>query len=312
MVKAIKISNIFNACQRIGRFIQNMETLETIKYKNCVIEIYADEDCDYLIDLLKEDNSLFLVHYHSDFYVEKDDIITKDDARAIYQGGKIQQQKEINHHKKHIKEDKEAMIGIGTLIIFIAMVLVAAVAASVLIQTSQTLQQRAYKVGSETIQEVSSGIRIDDIIGYATPARDRLNLMAMIIAPRAGSQYIDLENVVVTVQIDNYTVLEFDSNLVAANVSANGVFHTLNDKLLNSTVFGMIVIHDSDNSILTTNGMNVGDSAFVIVNLSAATHTSGVLPRKEITGTILPEIGMSAVYYVRTPSVFENRIVTLY
>ena len=226
--------------------------------------------------------------------------------------GKIHQQKEINHHKKHIKEDKEAMIGIGTLIIFIAMVLVAAVAASVLIQTSQTLQQRAYKVGGETIQEVSSGIRIDDIIGYATPARDRLNLMAMIVAPRAGSQYIDLENVVVTVQIDNYTVLQFDSNLVAGNVSGDGVFHTLDDTQLNSTVFGMIVVHDSDNSIITTNGMNVGDSAFVVVNLSAATHTSGVLPRKEITGTILPEIGMSAVYYVRTPSVFENRIITLY
>ena len=218
----------------------------------------------------------------------------------------------VPKHKKNLKDDKKAMIGIGTLIIFIAMVLVAAVAASVLIQTSQTLQQRAYKVGGETIQEVSSGIRIDEIIGYTDAAKSRLELAAMIIAPRAGSQYIDLENVVVTIQIDNYSVLEFDSNLIAGKVGVDGVFHTLNNSALNSTVYGLIVIHDADNSIITTNGMNVGDSAFVVMNLSAATHTSGILPRKEITGSIIPEIGMSAVYYVRTPAVFENRIIELY
>jgi len=215
-------------------------------------------------------------------------------------------------HKKSLKDDKKGMVGIGTLIIFIAMVLVAAVAASVLIQTSQTLQQRAYKVSSETIQEVSSGIRIDDIVGYTNTNQTYLEYMAMIVAPRAGSQYIDLQNVVVTVQLDNYTVLEFEPNLVAGNVGSNGVFHTLDHSQLNSTNYGIIVIHDADNSVTGTYGMNVGDSVFIVINLSASAHNSGAGPRKDLQGAIIPEIGMSAVYYVRTPAVFEQRIIQLY
>jgi len=227
---------------------------------------------------------------------------------------KPRHRKETNgkNNKKSLKDDNKGMIGIGTLIIFIAMVLVAAVAASVLIQTSQTLQQRAYKVAGETIQEVSSGMKINDMVGYTNAGRSHIEYMAVMIAPRAGSQYIDLENVIVTVLIDNLTVLNFDGNLVAENVSGDGVFHTLNHSQINSTNYGLIVVHDFDNSMLSTNGMNVGDSAFIIINLSAATHGSGVGPRKDISGAVIPEIGMEAIYYMRSPAVFENRVIQLY
>ena len=221
--------------------------------------------------------------------------------------------------KKSLKNDEKGMIGIGTLIVFIAMVLVAAVAASVLIQTTQTLQQKAYKVAGETIDEVSSGLRFDDSLGYTNSNKTHIQYIAFTITTRAGSGYIDLENVFVTLQNDNLTVLHFDENIVAANVSRYGVFHTLDNSLLNSTKFGIIAIHDSDYSISSSHGMNFGDSAFIVVNVSAALYSgntsfdqTGLEPREELSGNIMPEIGVSASFDIKAPVVFLHRIVDLY
>ena len=79
--------------------------------------------------------------------------------------------------KIKIKDEDQAMVGIGTLIVFIAMVLVAAVAASVIIQASESLQQRAYAVAKQTTREVSSGVKIVDLTGYTDENKTKIEFI---------------------------------------------------------------------------------------------------------------------------------------
>lgn len=63
---------------------------------------------------------------------------------------------------KQIQEDKVAAIGIGAMIVFIALILVAAVAAAVIIQTAEKLQQNAETTGDDTAKNLAGKFVIHD------------------------------------------------------------------------------------------------------------------------------------------------------
>ena len=228
---------------------------------------------------------------------------------------------------KHIHQDNHAAIGIGTLIVFIAMVLVAAVAASVIIQTSENLQQRAYAVGKQTIRQVSSGLDIIDLTGYTDEAKSRIQYLAISIKPRAGSYDLDLNETLLYIEYDNLTVLSLgyqylrdSGNLynntqngsVSNDVSSDGVFHTLNLSCLTSTHFGAIAIRDSDNSLINSFGMSTRDLILIIVNLSAVLpETNGLEPGQEFNGRLVPEVGSTGIFWVMAPNAYTHRVIDL-
>ena len=103
-------------------------------------------------------------------------------------------------NQKFLMDNERGDIGVGTLIIFIAMVLVAAVAATVLIYTTGALQQKATKTSKEATQQISSNIVVEQVIGdRGVNNSDSIQNLLIRIKPDVGTTSIDLRQVIVTV-----------------------------------------------------------------------------------------------------------------
>jgi flagellin FlaB len=63
------------------------------------------------------------------------------------------------------KKNAYAAIGIGSMIVFIAIVFVAGIAATVLVQTSTELERQTLETGDETISDVASGLKLEGVEG---------------------------------------------------------------------------------------------------------------------------------------------------
>jgi len=100
--------------------------------------------------------------------------------------------------KRNLLRNKKAVLGIETLIIFIAMILVAAVAAGVLIRTSGILQQRAFAVSSETITRVATGMDTVQITGNVHTGEHHIREIELLLRLGAGSEVIQIGEVGLT------------------------------------------------------------------------------------------------------------------
>jgi len=107
-------------------------------------------------------------------------------------------------------------VGIGTLIVFIAMVLVAAIAAGVLINTAGLLQTQAEATGEETQQQVSDRIQIQSTTGVVDEATGNVTQVNLTVTKAPGANNIQLENVTyefVTEDAVSTDVIDPDNNI---------------------------------------------------------------------------------------------------
>ncbi len=103
---------------------------------------------------------------------------------------------------KTLIKSGEAQAGVGTLIIFIAMVLVAAVAAAVLLQTQGQMNAKSSQTVKSAATAISENLNIIAIDGIANGTT--LTSLNVSVQGAPGSSTIDLSKVLLKVQGQTY------------------------------------------------------------------------------------------------------------
>ena len=129
--------------------------------------------------------------------------------------------------------------GIGVLIIFIAMILVAAVAAMVLLQTVGSLEGQALQTGKESTTEVSTKLRIVSITGVtdSPTSPTQINYLRAVVKLAPGSGNIDLNSTIMSF-ITSIAQDNVQYNKSASNTEANAQIATINGLSFSAVYLG--------------------------------------------------------------------------
>jgi flagellin FlaB len=144
-------------------------------------------------------------------------------------------------------KDERGQVGIGTLIVFIAMVLVAAIAAGVLVNTAGFLQATAEDAGQESVNKVTNRVDVVNTHGVVGGDED-IELINMTVRLAAGSGAVDM----------NETSIKY---LSGDNVQT---LTNSTDKTADGTAFALKEITDDDSSFGVLNSPS--DRYTVVIN----------------------------------------------
>ncbi len=205
-----------------------------------------------------------------------------------------------------MRNDKRAEMGVGTMIIFIAMVLVAAVAASVLISTANTVREQAQSTGDQAINNVASGFIVQDVVGHVADDKKTVDYLTIYVRLAAGSPNVNMDNVMISVTTaskSGYLEMDTDSRDDPADWTVNYAFEkTLDVQSLSAWVLGQ------------------GDLAKITIGCSdgymgdgneADEYPLGISYNELVTIKIAPAYGQMTLITFTSPEQYSSGYITL-
>ncbi len=193
----------------------------------------------------------------------------------------------------------EGMIGIGTMIVFIAAVIVAAIAAAVIINTAGNLQRKASETGKETTAEVSGNLFVRQVVGNVTDDGTQIKKVYWYAGIAPGAEPIDLNNTILQWNHGNDFL---DLNVTGESGCDDADFTNLSDGFC---VHGVFDAGDGDPYVISA-----GDKVRIEVHLEAGERLD---PRDEVNVLLMPETGSPVEAGFKVPAALgtnQNTILT--
>ncbi|WP_435362658.1 archaellin/type IV pilin N-terminal domain-containing protein [Haloarchaeobius sp. DYHT-AS-18] len=182
-------------------------------------------------------------------------------------------------------DGERGQVGIGTLIIFIAMVLVAAVAAGVLINTAGLLEASASDTGADSQAQVSNQIDVITAVGEANATSGDVETLNFTVKKSAGSGKIDLQSATIEyLSDDTSTTLAYGATVSASNYSTTSLVGNGDDVLDNTTERVKITVD-------LTSASGIGDA---------------LAPGEEATVRLVDQSGATTIYGVNVPDTISG------
>ena len=189
-------------------------------------------------------------------------------------------------------EEERGQVGIGTLIVFIAMVLVAAIAAGVLINTAGFLQSKSQETGQQSSKQVSD--RLQEVATVGNVNSEQVDIVNVTVTQAPGAGEIDVHNATVTWIGPSGTY-----QLIA---NSSGTYDSLGSGLVGEE-FGYQPVKDSDGS---SNVLNDADDRLNLV-FDVDTFASNLDEGEEVTVKINTMAGATTEIRFSVPESLGNK-----
>ncbi len=232
--------------------------------------------------------------------------------------------KKLSRHS--YSENEEADMGIGTMIVFIAMILVSAVAAGLLVNTAYDVQQQASETGKLAIKNVATAFVVVNVLGD----RDQLvsgtngeNIVALEIklALASGSPDVAMQNVIIEVTTedseDNLLFLESSSSQHEWDGTASNKASDIQvlKAAATDTQYTACELRDPEDDFYDSASSDTDNPDYVVSQGTLLRVFIDLASDAEL-GTqdwfqlkIIPKHGVPTVCYGTTPETFTDRFI---